>query len=103
MAQTRVDPLDCARLIVLGCMQRDLYKTSHTPMAIRVATILLMYERSQNGSQIASPNQPSLPTIKAQLSVPERPWMPRSVALAIFSILSCVAVVTWLIGPAIIP
>jgi hypothetical protein len=82
MAETRADPVACARLIVLGCVRREIGGQASFRSAIGIATIVLACERDHKAAQTASPPQPRPAT--------------RSVAITLWS-LSCVGVFAWLL------
>ena len=94
MAQTRLDALDCARTIVLGCLERDFRSANKSNSDPRNDTILSV-ERYRPRSRAVSPTEPTpLPgTVKG--TPPERASL-RSVAMTILSILSCIVVAIWL-------
>jgi negative regulator of sigma E activity len=96
MARTRIEPLNCARLIIFECMRRELETANHTLVATRVAKLVLFYERLENRSAIALPAGRALRATKVRFSAPEKPWTTRLVAMMATSALSCVAALTWL-------
>ena len=87
MAETRADPVASARLIVLGCVRRELGELASRHSALGIATVVLACERDRRAAQTAA---------RAQT----RP-APRSVAITLWS-LSCVGVFAWLLAIATI-
>jgi hypothetical protein len=95
VAQTRLDPLGCARVIVLGCLERDFCKASKSDSDICVNTILRFGPYGES-VWLDSPSREMLPANRREVAAPEPSSIPRLVTVASFSILSCVAVVIWL-------
>jgi len=94
VARTRLDPVDCARMIVLGCLERDFCKASKSDSDICVNTIL-RFGRYSESVRVDAPSRGMPQPIKREGAAPERSVTPRFVTVTIFSILSCVTVGIW--------
>ena len=92
MAQARFDPLDCARTIVLGCLERDFCRASKSDSDICVNTIL-RFVHQRKSVRIDSPSRGPLNASEGAVAEPSS--SPRLFTAAVFPILACVAVVIW--------
>ncbi len=94
MEPTSVDPLDHARMIVLGCLGRE-YSKANTVDSKKHSTMMRQEsdrfcDRFQNRSAAASPSQP----IDGDFSDPRRSTV-RWVAVTLLINMSFIAVFSW--------
>jgi hypothetical protein len=94
VAHTRLDPLDCARTIVLGCLERD-FCSANTSNGDPCNNTILSFERYRPRSRAISPTEPTPQPGTVKITPPKRESL-RSVAMTILSILSCIVVAIWL-------
>ena len=97
MGQLRVDALDYARMIVYRCLERDFYQTSDADAKVHFKMLRVDFERNRGSFQIAAPIQRSRRPADGECSPPSSLAARRRVAMMIFSILSCIAVVAWFV------
>ncbi len=97
MAPMRVDAMECARTIVLGCLERDFGASSKSGSKMGVRTILRL-EPYPEGLRFDSPSAgpPQARNVEAPPAEPS--VTPRSVATTIPYVLLCIAATLWLLA-----
>jgi hypothetical protein len=97
VAQTRLDALDCARVIVFGCLQRDFCKTGTSDGDICV-NVNQFFGRYTKSVRVDSPIRETLQASKRDVAAHEPSLASRSAAATIFSVLACGAVGLWFVA-----
>lgn len=92
MGQTKVDPVDYAQMIVLGCLAREVCKTSSAGTQRDFTTTLRNVERHLDSVQIGALDSQRPQPIDDALNVNE-PQTLRHLALVIFCLLSSIAII----------
>jgi hypothetical protein len=96
MARMRADALDCARLIVQECLERDFRVQNDWSAENRVVATQEEFDRFRAGFQVDSTNRSNRRPARGRIADPDGYWVLAILAAVILSLALCCVAATWL-------